>query len=92
MQIIVSRTDFLLNRGLYSDRGGGCIGVSGFGLNVVINECFFSGNDGGRGAGGAIHVFGGPVIRIKESAFERNKAEWGGALYAEVDNGTSTVD
>ena len=91
MKINISSTSFLFNRGLYSDQGGGCIGVTGFGLDMMINECFFSDNDGGRGTGGAICVFGGPVVRIKRSAFERNKAEWGGALYAEVDNRTSTV-
>ena len=92
MEVMVSSTDFLFNSGLYSDRGGGCIGAFGIGLNVTVNECFFSGNDGGRGSGGAIYVSGGPVVRIRGTVFERNKAEWGGALYAEVGNGTSTVD
>ena len=91
MDVVITNTAFLFNRALYSDRGGGCIGVAGFGSNVTITDCILSDNDGGRGSGGAIYVFGGPVVKIKGSAFERNKAEWGGALYAEVDNCTSTV-
>ena len=91
MDVMITDTAFLFNRALYTDRGGGCIGVAGFGSHVTINECFFSDNDGGRGAGGAIYVFVGAVVKIKGSAFERNKAEWGGALYAEVDNRTSAV-
>ena len=58
---------------------------------MTITDCILSDNDGGRGAGGAIYAFGGPVVAISGSAFERNKAEWGGALYAEVDNRTSAV-
>ena len=91
MDVMITDTAFLFNRALYTDRGGGCIGVAGFGSNVSITDCILSDNDGGRGAGGAIYVFGGPVVAISGSAFERNKAEWGGALYAEVDNKISAV-
>ena len=90
--VIITDSTFFFNRALYSDRGGGCIAVAGYGLNMTITDCILSDNDGGRGTGGAIYVFGGPVVKIKGSVFERNEAERGGALYAEVDNRTSTVD
>ena len=77
-------TTFLFNRALYSERGGGTIGVAGFGSNLMIRECSFQDNDGGKGAGGAVYVFRGPIVTIKKSSFERNKANKGGAIYAEV--------
>ena len=84
MRVLVADTKFLFNRGVYANRGGGCIGVAGAGSDVTFSRCSFRDNDGGYGAGGAIYVIGGSVIRIASSDFVRNKAEWGGALYGEV--------
>ena len=90
LSVTVTDTKFLFNRALYNNRGGGCIAVVGFGSNVTVSRCSFKGNDGGRGAGGALYAFRGPVVNIDSSKFEGNKAERGGALYAEVVSPLST--
>ena len=84
LNVTVTDSKFLFNRALYNNRGGGCFVVVGFGSNVTVSGCSFKDNDGGRGAGGALYAFRGPVINVEKSSFERNKAEWGGAIYAEV--------
>ena len=91
LEVVVTQTAFLFNSGLYSNRGGGCIGVTGLGSKVTIRNCTFRGNNGGRGSGGAVYAFHGPVIEVEHSHFERNKAERGGALYGEVEKDARTV-
>ena len=84
LSVTVTETKFLFNRALYSSRGGGCVAAVGFGSNVTVSRCSFKGNDAGRGSGGALYAFSGPIVNIDSSDFGGNKAERGGALYAEV--------
>ena len=83
MSVVVTDTAFMFNSGLYTDRGGGCIGIAGVRSYVTFTHCRFRNNDGGRGAGGAIYITGSSIVSILFSEFARNKANWGGALYAQ---------
>lgn len=84
MDVTVTQSDFIYNRALYGDRGGGSVGASGFGVQMTIEDCQFIDNDGGIGSGGAVYLFNGPSVEITDSQFIRNKAVLGGALYGEV--------
>lgn len=79
---------------------GGAIGLPAGASNaeLVITGGTFENNNApgewGNGFGGAIFVYDGQKIQIKNATFEGNKAEYGGAIYAgktaEIQNCTFT--
>ena len=80
----INNSTFFFNRALGGVRGGGGVGATGFGLEINITNSWFSDNDGGQGSGGAIYIFNGPNLDLENNTFTRNRAVFGGALYAEV--------
>jgi len=85
MLMDINNSTFFFNRALGSERGGGCIGATGFGLEINITNSWFSENDGGRGSGGAVYIYNGPNVDLENVTFTRNRAIFGGALYGEND-------
>ena len=83
-KVEIANSTFLFNQAMHSSRGGGTIGMIGPGTEMNITDCEFSENDAGFGAGGALFLFHGPFVTIHRSNFSRNRANDGGAIYAQV--------
>jgi len=79
------------NNGKHNIYGGGLY-VYGYGANITIKQCAFSGNSAGYYYGGGVYVsLHSGTTTITNNTFSGNSANYGGGVYVSLHSGTTTI-
>ena len=79
------------NNGKHNIYGGGLY-VYGYGANITIKQCAFSGNSAGYYDGGGVYVsLQSGTTTIINNTFSGNSANYGGGVYVSSQSGTTTI-
>jgi len=79
------------NNGKHTLYGGGLY-VNGYGANITIKQCAFSGNSAGYYYGGGVYVsLHSGTTTITNNTFSGNSADYGGGVYVSSHSGTTTI-